>query len=74
MSRQGGEPHRYANRMETPKSGSALARSRSGRSYRLLSGYFRVPAVRPAWTWRWKERYTTSTGSIAITMPANSAG
>ncbi len=35
--------------------------------------YFSAPAVRPAWTCRWKTAYTTSTGSIAIIIPAISA-
>ena len=36
--------------------------------------YFSVPAVRPACTCRWNDKYTAITGSIAIVMPANRAG
>lgn len=80
MSRQGAEPHRY--RFSPP--GNADERLRGVAEPLVVTRpirpdspdpyYFRVPAVRPAWTWRWKDRYTTSTGSMATTIPANSAG
>ncbi len=57
--------------------GAAGGRQRtSGAGARWPGGrpcYFRAPAVSPAWTCRWKAAYTTSTGSMAIIMPAISA-
>lgn len=48
--------------------GDPTSRNRTG------TRYFSVPAVSPACTCRWNDRYTTSTGTIAIVIPANNAG
>ena len=40
-------------------------------AYDIPAGYFEMPPVRPAWTWRWNAMYTTSTVSIAMVRPAN---
>ena len=55
-----------------PADGAVPAR-RSGRRAASLPPYryFSAPAVRPATTCRWKMMYAASTGSIAITRPAN---
>lgn len=51
-------------------SGDRAVPGRKGRSGPYLS----VAEVSPAWTWRWKERYTTSMGIIAIVTPAKRTG
>ena len=53
---------------------SATTREPDGNTLIQWPGdYFSTPAVRPAWTCFWNRMYTTSTGTSAITRPANNA-
>ncbi len=60
----------YGTYPDIPQGGSAVAEPPWKARGDGPGRYLIAPAVRPACTCRWKMKYTMSTGSIAIIMPA----